>query len=168
MSYNVRDSNIILGPQAQVELPNGASASTLVGLQIVETAGIFGEVAADLGNPELETVFVAPPSPSSATGLLPLGTYRVVGVSTVFDVASTSGVIDVQKVLNGAADSTGVTMLNATISTAAGARTTINSQLVANINTLTLAAGDRVILKHTGTQTGLVNMSCCVFLVRVV
>lgn len=164
MSYTFRDDNPILGSGAQIEINNGASAPTLVNLQLVEVVGIFGVTPTTSTQ---QTVFIAPPAPSLTGSLIPLGVYQVVAVTAFYDVASVSGVVDIVKIASTAADSTGTSMLASTIATSTSARTQVNGALATSTSTLKLAPGDRVVIKHTGTQTNLVDLTVCIYIARV-
>lgn len=163
MSYLFRDNGAILGPDAKVELPNGASAATLVKMQVVETAGASGLSATSTS----QSVFIAPPAASVASGFLPLGSYQLVGVSVVFGTASTSGTLMVEKTPSGTAVGSGTNLLTGTISLAGTANTTLNGTLVSNPNTLTLNAGDRISIVLAGTLTSLANCAVTLFIARV-
>lgn len=160
-----RDEEPILKASTKFEIPNGASAPTIVKAQIVELTGLFGVAAAGAtGN---YTIFIAPPNPSVASGLLPLGeSYQVLGATAYWNANSSSGTVDIVKVANGTADSGGTTMLTGTISTAAGANTNVSASLVTNPNTTTMLPTDRLVVKFGGTATGLTDFTLCVFVAR--
>ena len=161
-----RDEVPVFSGDSQFEVPNGASAPTLVKAQIWEMTGLFGVAAAGAtGN---YTVFIAPPNPSVASGLLPLGSaYKVLGATAYWNANSTSGVVDIVKIANATADSGGTSVLSSTISTAAGANTNVNAALATNPNTVTLSPTDRLVVKFTGTATNLVDFSICIYIARV-
>lgn len=161
-----RDEEPILRAGTQFEVPNGASAPVLVKAQLYECVGVYGVPAASAtGN---YTVFIAPPAPSVASGLLPLGdTYQVLGVTCYFNANSASGTVDVQIIPNGTADSGGTSVLTGTISTAAGANTNINGTLTTNTTNLKITSANRLVVKFGGTATGLTDCSVCIYLGRV-
>lgn len=167
MSYEVRDDNALFGPGAGVELPNGAGASTVVAHQVIEVCGLFGiNAGAATGN---DCVFIAPPNPSAATGIAPLGSqYKILGVQYNYDVASASGTFAIEVTAPGTATGSGVNALNAaTVSTAVAATNIPSSAaLNTNPNNLLIAPNSRVNIKWGGTATGLVNCSILVYIAR--
>lgn len=168
MSFNVRDSNILVGPLSGVELPNGAGASTVVAHQVVEPAGLFGITAAGAtGN---YCIWVSPQNPSASTGAVPLGAqYKVVGVQYVYDTASSSGTIAVENCAAGTATGSGVNVLSAaTASTSvASTNTPAYAALNSNVDNLLIAPNGRINVKFGGTATGLVNLCVQVYIARV-
>ena len=92
MSYNVRDDNAILGPNAMIELPNGAGASTLAKLQLLEPVTLSAAVATQIVAGTY-TLFNSPPLPSVASVLMPLGgKLQVAGASVSYSTGATGSV----------------------------------------------------------------------------
>lgn len=159
-----RDEIQVIGPQAQIELPNGAGAPTLVYVSPVQMVDVQGLAAASTS----QSVFIAPPAASAASGFLPLGQYSLVGVSAVFGTASSSGTLMVEKTPSGTAVGSGTNLLQSTISLAGTANTSLNGTMVTNPNTLQLNPGDRISLVLGGTLTSLANCAVSLFLARTV
>ena len=165
MGYNFQDDKPQLGGGTLFYFGNGASAPTLVKMPPYFNVSNWYTATSATG---ITTVFLAPPLPSVATLAPPLGEkWVVLGVNVYFDTASTSGVVDIQKVASGTANSGGTSILSSTISTASGAQTNIMGTLATNVSTLTLAAGNRLIVKHSGTQTNLVDLNVSIYVGRV-
>lgn len=164
MSYNVRDDNGTFGPNASVELNNGASAPLIANLQVMEPVTFLAQAA---GNAINSTLFICPPAPSVASGFPPLGTYRVIGLSCVWSTASTTGTVTVEKATGTTAPGSGTALLTAPLATSTTANTVANGTMIANINTATLAPGDRVNLVFAGNETNLVDLGVIVYMIRV-
>lgn len=163
MSYNVRDDNALLGPLAGVEINNGAGAPLIALLQVMEPVTFIAQAAANAIN---STIFIAPPAPSAASGFPPLGGYQLVGLSAVWSTASTSGTVTVEKATGTQAPGSGTVLLTGTINTATAANTVANGTVITNINTRTLAPGDRLNLVFSGTETNLVDLAVIAYMVR--
>lgn len=164
MSYNIRDDNAIFGPAASVEINNGAGAPVIAKLQVMEPVNFYAAAAA---NAVTQTLFVGPPAASSASGLLPLGTYQILGVSVVFSTASTSGTLQLEKATGTQAPGAGTALLTGTVSLSGTANTVVNGTVVTNPNTLTINAGDRLNVIIAGTVTNLVNLCADIYVLRV-
>lgn len=157
MSYSFRDADSVLGPNATVEIPQGAAAPTQVKLQLLEVVSFNAVAAPAAGSISL---FVAP---SAAL----YGSYSLVGVSATFSTASTSGTLDVKKDLNVTqAPGAGTSLLTGTMSLSGTANTTVNGTLITNPATLQLAAGDRLSVTFGGTLTNLANLCINLYVVR--
>ena len=165
MSFSVRDINVVLGQGASVEFPNGASASFNPKIQAVEPATF--NLQAPAASKEY-CVFVAPPNPSAATGLLPMGTFQVVGVQACWGTASTSLNVNVEHVASGTADGSGTNILTSNINTAQAAATPQSYALSTNIDLLTLSPGDRLnVITNAGTAGSVANVTVIVYVARV-
>lgn len=173
MSYSVRDDNSTFGPQAAVEVLNGAGAPTISKFQTVELVGINGVDAGQLTTAHNYTVYIAPPNPSLAAGTLALGgSYQIVGGSIYVKTASTSGTLAIEVVPAGTADGSGTNVLStATTSLAAGgtgvggnspASLTLNT----NVDNLTIAPNGRINFTFGGTLTNLVDFSATLYIIR--
>mgnify|MGYP001566350975 CR=1 FL=1 len=80
------------------------------------------------------------------------------------DVNSSSGTVDVEKIVNGTAKGSGVSMIESTFSTASGARTTIRKKPTGTLANAQLSPGDAVALKAGGTLTSLSDVAVtCLF-----
>lgn len=165
MSYTFRDDAPILGQLATVELSNGASASTLVGLQVVEPLQYF---SAGVPSPLSQVVLIVPPAASVATGALPLGSYKFAGISATFTTTSTSGTVQVFHDTGVTAPGSGTALCN-TVSLAGTANTVVSGLPLATVSAANqlLSAGDRLTLTFAGTLTNLVNLSITIFVTRV-
>ena len=169
MSYNVRDDNGLVGPAAGVEILNGAGAPTIVNHQLVEVVGLFGLTASTAVNGKY-CVFIAPPNPSAATGIAPLGSkYQVLGIQYSYNTASASGTLAFEICAPGTADGSGVNVgSSATFSTsAASTNTPLQAGLNSNIDNLQLSPNSRLNVILAGTWTGLVNLAVCVYVARI-
>lgn len=157
MGYNFRDDNPTLGPNASVEIPQGAAAPTNVRLQLLEVISFNAVAAPAAGSISL---FVAP-SPAL------YGSYSLVGVSATFTTTSTSGTLDVKKDLNvSQAAGAGTSLLTGTMSLAGTANTTVVGTTITNPATLQLASGDRLSITFGGTLTNLANLCINLYVVR--
>ena len=172
MSYNVRDDNGTFGPLASIEFPNGASGSTLVALQAMEPVTLVGDAATIIAG-HYYTLFIAPPSPSVASGIQPLGgSYRVVGVSIYYHAAASgAATLALEVCPAGTADGSGNNVLSATnyaLNTALTANTPSSLAINSNIDNLTLLPNSRLnaVLGATAT-TGLVDLSLQVYVARI-
>lgn len=173
MSYNVRDSNILVGPTSGVELPNGAGASTVVAHQVMEEVGIFGQDAATFSASRNYCVFIAPPNPSAATAIKPLGSlYQVLGVSVFYHTAANgAATIAIEICPAGTADGSGANVLSAStyaLNTALTANTPSNLALNASVDNLQIAPNGRINVITGGTATtGLVDFTLAIYVARV-
>jgi hypothetical protein len=168
MSYNVRDDAGTFGGQAQIELNNGAGAPTIVRMQVYEAVGLFGIAAA--GATGKYDVFIAPPTPSAASVLAPLGTsYQILGGTINYDTASSSGTVAVEICPAGTASGSGNNVLSTTnVSTATAATNTpVSLTLNTNIDNLLIGPLGRINVIFGGTATGLVNFTIVLYLGRV-
>lgn len=165
MGYNFRDDNPILGANAQIELLNGASASSLVGMQVMEPLQYF---SAGVPSPTSQVLFIVPPAAGVAAGALPLGNYRLLGVSATFTTASTSGTLDLTHETGTTAPGGGTSMLTGTVSLAGTANTVVSGAPATAIALATqvLSPGDRISIKFAGTLTNLVALSVSVYIGR--
>lgn len=162
---NFRDEHPVLGPRASVEILNGAGAPTLVRVPVGQTASLTLQTAPTTGTKYC--VFIAPPA---AAGSLPMlgSSWKVLSVTAVWGVASSSGTIDVQKVASGTADASGTTILTGTIDGSATAATPVAGALVTNNSTLTLANADRLQVVFGGTTTSWVDVHVSILIGRTV
>lgn len=172
MSYNVRDDNALFGPLAGVELNNGAGAPTIVAHQVIEPVSLVGDAATVIAA-HVYTLLIAPPGPSAATGIAPLGaSYRVLGVSIYYATAAAgAATLALEIVPAGTANGSGTNVLSATnfaLNTALTANTPSALPLNANINNLTLAPNSRLnaTLGATAT-TGLVDLCLQIYVARI-
>ncbi len=174
MSYNVRDDNAIFGPNAMIELPNGASASTLGKLLVVEYATFQAPTATQLPASGYYPLFICPPLPSVASVLPPLGgKFQVAGISVVYSTGATgAATIAFENCAAGTANGSGSNVLSATTfsiaqGTNAGSSTPYNLTLNTNIDNLQLTDNSRLnMLTGSTATTGLVNFSVAVYLLR--
>jgi hypothetical protein len=172
MSYNVRDDGGLFGPLAGVEILNGAGASTIVAHQLIEPTLLQGS-AAQIVAGTTYTLFLAPPSPSAATGIAPLGAqYKVLGVSIYYATAAGgAATIAIEIVPAGTANGSGANVLAAAtyaLNTALTANTPASLPLNTNVDNLLFAPNSRlnVILGATAT-TSLVDMCLIIYIARV-
>lgn len=169
MSYNVRDDNAILGPNAYVELPNGAGASTLAKLQVIEPVVYFSLAAPTAGTYSL---FVSPPLPSNASVLQPLGgKFQVAGASVVYSTGSTSGTLALEICPAGTANGSGTNVLSTTSfniaqGTNAGSSTPYNLTLNTNVDNLQMTDNSRINMILGGTLTSLASFCLVIYLIR--
>ena len=91
---------------------------------------------------------------------------KLVRVSVVFQTASSSGTLNVEKCPVGTAAGSGTDMLSSTISLAGTAAVTVNGTLTTTQSTLKLAATDRLALDFGGTVTNLANCFVTIHLRR--
>jgi hypothetical protein len=171
MSFNFRDDNGLFGPLAGVEIPNGAAASTVVAHQLVEPVTLVGDAATVIAAHQY-TMFIAPPSPSLASGIAPLGSqYKVLGVSIWYHTAATgAATVALEICPAGTADGSGNNVLSATnfaLNTALTANTPSNLALNSNVDNLLMVPNSRInaILGATAT-TGLVDLCLCIYIAR--
>lgn len=178
MSYNVRDDNATFGPNASIELPNGASASTIAKLQLMEPCGIFGATGTGGTNPNFAastyyTVWVSPPLPSVAGGNVPLGgKVQVVGVQVFYSTAASgAATLLIENCPAGTANGSGSNILSATNYALNTALTTANTPqslaLNANVDNLQILDNSRINV-YTGATatTGLVDFTVSIYLIR--
>jgi hypothetical protein len=172
MSYSVRDDNATFGSLASIELSNGAGAATLAAMQVCEPAGVFGLTATTFPANSFQCVWITPPNPSISTGAIPLGSqFRIQEVVIQYKVAGGAGsTLTIENVPAGTADGSGANVLAATnfsLATAVSTSPTV-LPLNTNIDNLLLAPGSRVNINAGGTATtGLVNLTCIVYITRV-
>lgn len=167
MSLIIRDAAIVLGPQSTVEIPNGAGAATNYKVQMVEYFTIFLAAAANAVN---QPIFVAPATPSAATGAPSLGQYSLVEVGVRFGTASTSGTLQIERTPSGTAVGSGTNLLTGTVSLAGTTNTVVSgfpSSTVSFANQV-LAPGDSLSLIFAGTLTNLANAVITVAVARTV
>lgn len=166
MSYTFRDDNPVLGANAQFEINNGASAPTLVSAQLVESVTISNIAAAGATN---QVLWTAPPVASASTGALPLGTYKLAGVSLRYGTASTSGTLMLEKTPSGTAVASGTNILASTVSLSSTANT-VNSGFLStslsNANSV-LSPGDSISALFAGTLTNLAGLTITLYIARV-
>lgn len=89
---------------------------------------------------------------------------KIVRVRARWEVASTSGTLQIKKVPSGTAKASGTDVMSATISTAGTADTNASGTLSATEATITLADGDSLALVSGGTLTNLVGLTITVTL----
>jgi hypothetical protein len=178
MSYNVRDDNAIFGPSAAVELLNGASASTIARLQVMEPVGIFGAIGTGGTNPNFAastyyTVWISPPLPSVAGGTVPLGgKVQVAGVQIFYSTAASgAATLFIENCAAGTANGSGVNILSATnyaLNTALTAANTPQSlALNSNVDNLQVAENSRINIYTGSTSTaGLADLTVAIYLIR--
>src|SRR5690348_16660661 len=132
-----RGENPVLGPNASVEMPNGAGApSTIkIPLYISESANLSATSTS-------QVIFTAPPLVGGGAGNL--GQYALAGVQVRFGTASTSGTLQVEKTPSGTAVGSGTNLLTGTVSLSGTANTTLNGALVspAGLDANLLSGGD--------------------------
>jgi hypothetical protein len=168
MSFNFRDDNGLFGPNASVELANGASAPTIVKMQLVENV-TFSAIAA--GNALNTVVWTAPAAPGVATGTLPLGQYSLVEVQMRATAPVTSGAttFQIERLPSGTGTGSGTNLLSAAINltnlVANTVTTAVPSTSLANANVI-LAPGDSLGVLFGGTLTGLANLVVTLSIVR--
>lgn len=168
MAYFFRDQNGALGPHTAVELPNGASASTLVRLQLVENVS-FAAVAA--ANAVSSVVWTAPAAPSVASGVLPLGQYSLVQINMRATAPVTSGAttFQIERLPSGTGTGSGTNLLSAAINltnlVANTVTTAVPSSTLANANVI-LTPGDSLGVLFGGTLTGLANLVVTLSIIR--
>lgn len=111
---------------------------------------------------------------TSQTAFVSDGAYKFEKAVVNFGTASSSGTLQLEHATGTQAVGGGTNMLQATMSLAGTANTPLNTSTsgaayapVTNINTLTLAAGDRVNLIFGGTMTSLANCNVTLYLSRV-
>ena len=162
-----RYENPVLGPDAQVEIPNGASAPTLAKPVPGEFVTIHYQAAPTTA--KQDCVFIAPAAPSLTAPIrAALGSkWQVVGVSAVWGTASTSGTIDVLKAATGTADNAGTTLLQGTIDGSTTAATPNSGSLVTNQTTLQLGVNDRILVAWGGNCANWVDVTVQVYVVRI-
>jgi len=167
MGYNFRDDNPVLGPNTQIEIPNGASAPTLVKMQVIECVSVFLPAAANAVN---QPIFINPPAASVASGTFPMGQYSLVGCSVRFGTASTSGTLQIERTPSATAVGSGTNLLSGTVSLAGTANTVVNGVPSTSLSAANqvLAPGDSLSLIFAGTLTNLANCAITVFLSRTV
>ena len=84
---------------------------------------------------------------------------RLIGVQAVFGTAGgAAAAVTVEKLTGTTAPAGGTALLTATLSLTGAANTVASGTLVSTAASLTLAAGDRLGLVFSGTQTGLVGL----------
>jgi hypothetical protein len=179
MSFNVRDDNALFGALAGVEISNGAAASTIVAHQLVEPVGIFGATGTGGTAPNFVastsyTVFISPPNPSVASGIVPLGnSYRVVGVQIFYSTAASgAATAAIEICAPGTANGSGTNVLSATNFALNTALTSANTPqalaLNANIDNLTMAPNSRLnVVSGATATTGLVDFTLVIYVSRV-
>jgi hypothetical protein len=172
MSFNQRDDNGLFGPLAGVEIPNGAAAPTVVAHQLIEPVTLVGDAATIIASHKY-TLLIAPPNPSVASGITPLGnSYRVLGVSIYYGTAASgAATLALEICPAGTADGSGNNVLSATnyaLNTALTANTPSSLALNSNVNNLTMAPNSRLnaVLGATAT-TALVDLCLCVYVARI-
>src|SRR3990167_6319599 len=83
-------------------------------------------------------------------------------VVATWSVASSSGTLQIEKVLSGTAQGSGTNLLSSTISTAGSANTNTEGTLSTTAATVELAAGDSLALVNGGTLTSLTDLQVTV------
>jgi len=177
MSYNVRDDNATFGPNAAIEMPNGAGQSTIAKIQMMEPVIFNAPTATQFaGSSTYYTIFIAPPSPSTATGLLNLGGSFLVSGLTVYytTAASAAAQFYCEICAAGTAAGSGLNVIGAStgtgyysLATALTANTPASLPLSANIDNLIIPANGRVnIYATTQATTSLVNFTVALYLIR--
>jgi|SRR5215472_11649984 len=165
MGYNFRDDNPILGPNAAIEMLNGAGASTLVGVPLITQATFFSAAAPSAGS---TIMFQTPLGVSNALGNPALGSYIFLGASVFYSTASSSGTIRFFHDTGTQAAGAGTAVSASTsLSTAASSGVYIPvSSGLSNAN-LVYSATDRLSFTLGGTLTGLVNLYVTAYMARV-
>jgi hypothetical protein len=174
MSYNVRDDNAIFGPNAMIELPNGAGASTLGKLLVTEIVNYQAATATQLPASGYYPLIVTPPLPSTASALVPLGgKFQVAGVSVVYSTGATgAATIALEICPAGTANGSGNNVLSATNfsiaqGTNAGSSTPYNLTINTNVDNLQITDNGRLnLITGSTATTGLVNFGVFVYLIR--
>jgi hypothetical protein len=171
MSYNVRDDAAIFGPNASVELLNGAGAPTIAKMQVVEPAIFTAGVASEFVESDYYTIFLSPPLPSNASALQPLGgKFQVAGASMYYSTAATgAAVLNVEICPPGTANGSGNNVLSTAgvaLNTAA-TTTPTNLTLNTNVDDLQLVENARLNVYANGAATtGLVDFIFVAYLIR--
>jgi hypothetical protein len=171
MSFNMRDDNGLFGPLAGVEIPNGAAAPTVVAHQLVEPVSLVGDAATVIASHQY-TLFIAPPNPSLASGLTPLGAqYKVLGVSIWYHTAASSAAtVAIEICPAGTADGSGNNVLSATnfaLNTVLTANTPSSLALNSNVDNLLMAPNSRLNTVFGATATtGLVDLCLVIYVAR--
>jgi hypothetical protein len=172
MSFNVRDNLGLFGPSAGVEFPNGAGAGTVTAFQVMEPISLVGDAATIIAA-HVYTLFIAPPNPSAASALVPMGSkYQVLGVSIYYGTAASgAATLFIENVPAGTADKSGSNILSASnygLNTALTANTPSNLTINTNIDNLTVLPNSRInaYLGATAT-TALVDLSLMIYLARI-
>jgi hypothetical protein len=162
-----RDENPVFGPGAQVEIPTGGTAPTLVNLQVFEAIAISNVAAAGAVN---QVLFTTPQNFSNATaGSFGSGKYALMGVAVRFSTTSTSGTLQIEKTPSATAVGSGTNILSGTVSLSGTANTVVfgypSSSVAAATNLL--SNGDSFSAIFAGTLTGLVGMTITLYIARV-
>jgi hypothetical protein len=171
MSYTVRDDNATFGPLASVEYPNGAGASTIGCIQNFEPIEFLSQIATNFPASSFNTVFIAPPGPSTATSLPALGQkYQVAGISVYYHTAATGAATMLVEICPaGTVDGSGNNVLSAAsfaLNTAQSS-TPFNLALNTNVDNLIVLPGGRININSGATATtGLVGFAVMVYLIR--
>jgi len=159
-----RNENVILGPNAGIELPNGGGQSTLVGLQLVEVFPFFSAAAPAAGS---QCLFIVPPVASAATGALPQGKYLYAGAQVFYTTASTSGTIQFFHDTGTQAPGAGTAITAATSIATAGPLTVYVPQSSGlSLATQVFSPGDRISMTFAGTMTGQANLTVSMYMAR--
>lgn len=162
-----RDENPVLGPGAQIEIPTGGTAPTIVNMQVFETVTVSNVAAAGAVN---QVLFTAPANFSNATaGSFSVGKYALMGVSVRFSTASTSGTLQIEKTPSATAVGSGTNILSGTVSLAGTANTVVFGYPSASVAAATnlISNGDSFSAIFAGTVTNLVGMTITLYIARV-
>ena len=179
MSFNVRDDNGTFGPNAAVEMPNGAGQSTIAKLQIIEPLVFNAPTATQFAQSTYYTIYIAPPNPSSAGitgGTLNLGNgAQVVGLSVFYTTAAGSAAQFYAEICApGTANGSGNNIIGVStgtgwfgLNTVLTANTPLSLPLNSNVDNLIVPANGRINLyATTQATTSLVNFTVLIYLLR--
>lgn len=166
MSFLFRDTRGIVGPDLQIEIPNGASASALVKSQLFESVSICNIAAAGAVN---QVLFTAPPPASAASGALPLGSYQLLGVSLRYSTASTSGTLQIEKTPSAIAVGSGTNLLASAVSLSSTANTVNSGFPATNVAAANMVVnpGDSLSAIFAGTLTNLAGLTVTLYIARI-
>lgn len=162
MSFLVRDTYPVLGPNAQVELDNvliTSGSSSGIG---ASTTGNVGKVQRE----EYITLSFAAATTSS-TVFIADDKFQIVSVYYIFGTASASGTINVEVAADGTATGSGTSALSAAANLTGTANTKQQATLNSNIDNLQIAQGSHVNVLLGGTLTGLANAQVTIGIIRV-
>lgn len=148
----------------------------VLGSTVVDTGASLAVTSADaltVGGtivPQTEPLIFSVPAATQAVNqaiFVAETTYQVAGLKAVWGTASSSGTVTIEKLTGTTAPGSGTALLTGTISTAGTANTVTTGTLIATLASLKLAAGDRLGVVFSGTETGLVGLVLNVTLKRI-
>lgn len=178
MSYSVRDDAATFGPNASVEILNGAGAPTLAKLQVFEAICFNAPTATQFAESTYYTLYLAPPAPSASLGLgaVPY-TGQVAGLSVYYSAAAGAAAQFYCEIcpagtangsgnnVIGASSGSGYYLLNTALATA---NTPVNLPLSTNVDNLQITANGRInIYATTQVTTTLADFCVTIYLIRI-